>query len=128
MEIVKKYITTRIVPTPDTKKVAVAPNWYQINPANELANIVQMLWNPENVPMAVAVSSFFVMFEIQALEIPSVAEAYNPYIKNSIKNRYIFVLTDIPKYTTANNTNPVIKIVFNPTLSARIPTGNENNE
>ena len=54
---------------------AAEPNWNQISPVSELANIAQMLWNPEYVPIAVAVSFLLVMFEIQAFEIPSVAEA-----------------------------------------------------
>ena len=53
----------------------IAPNRNHINPVNELASIVQMFCRPENVPMAVAVSSFSVIFEIQALAIPSVAAA-----------------------------------------------------
>ena len=53
----------------------VAPNWNQMSPVNELANIVQMLCSPEKVPIAVAVSFFSVMFDIHALEIPSVAAA-----------------------------------------------------
>jgi len=46
-----------------------------MSPVNELASMVQILCSPENVPMAVAVSFLLVMFEIQALEIPSVAAA-----------------------------------------------------
>ena len=53
----------------------VAPNWNQIKPVNELANMVQILWSPEKVPIAVAVSFLSVMFEIHAFEIPSVDEA-----------------------------------------------------
>jgi len=34
-----------------------------------------MLWNPENVPIAVAVCFLAVIVEIQAFEIPSVADA-----------------------------------------------------
>lgn len=56
-------------------KATVALNLNQISPVSELANIVQMLCSPENVPMAVAVSFLSVIFEIHALEIPSVAEA-----------------------------------------------------
>ncbi len=57
------------------KKAAVAPNWNQISPVKELASMVQILCKPENVPMAVAVSFWSVMFEIHAFDIPSVAEA-----------------------------------------------------
>ena len=57
------------------KKAAEAPNAYQINPVNELASIVQILCKPEYVPIAVAVSLELVMFDIQALLMPSVAAA-----------------------------------------------------
>lgn len=69
------YSTTNIVAIAVIKNVIVAPNLNQINPAIELANIVKILCSPENVPIAVAVSFLSVMFEIQAFEIPSVAEA-----------------------------------------------------
>jgi hypothetical protein len=46
-----------------------------MNPVSELANMVQILWSPENVPIAVAVSFLSVILEIHAFEIPSVAEA-----------------------------------------------------
>ena len=55
--------------------VALAPNWYQISPANEFANIVKILWKPEKVPIAVAVSFLSVMLLIHAFEMPSVAAA-----------------------------------------------------
>ena len=54
-------------------KAVVAPNRNQIIPVRELANMVAILCNPENVPIAVAVSFLSVMFEIHALEMPSVA-------------------------------------------------------
>lgn len=57
------------------KKADVAPKLNQRSPVRELANMVQMLCRPEKVPMAVAVSFLSVMFEIQAFEMPSVAEA-----------------------------------------------------
>jgi hypothetical protein len=34
-----------------------------------------MLWNPENVPIAVVISFLAVIFEIQAFDIPQVADA-----------------------------------------------------
>jgi len=56
----------------------LAPSQNQISPVKELAIMAQMLWNPVNVPIAVAVSFLFVILEIHAFEIPSVAEAYTP--------------------------------------------------
>ena len=56
-------------------KVVAAPYSYQISPVKVLASMVQILCNPEKVPIAVAVSFLSDIFEIQALEIPSVAEA-----------------------------------------------------
>jgi len=41
-----------------TTKAIVAPNRNQMIPVNELANKVQILWNPVKNPIAVAVSSF----------------------------------------------------------------------
>jgi hypothetical protein len=41
-----KYNTTKKVATAEIIKVVLAPNLYQINPANELANMVQTLWKP----------------------------------------------------------------------------------
>ena len=73
--IARKYTITNKVTVAVVMKATVALNWNQISPVSELANIVQMLCSPENVPIAVAVSFLLVMFEIQALEIPSVAEA-----------------------------------------------------
>jgi len=58
------------------RNVIFAPNWNQISPAKELASMVQMLWNPENVPIAVAVSFLAVIVENQAVEISSVADGY----------------------------------------------------
>ena len=54
------------------------PNQNHINPATELAIMAAILWKPVNDPMAVAVSFLSVMLLIHALEIPSVAAAYNP--------------------------------------------------
>ena len=73
--MVKKYAITINVAVAVVINAVVAPNWNQIKPVSELANIVQILWSPEKVPIAVAVSFLSVMFEIQAFEIPSVAEA-----------------------------------------------------
>lgn len=52
-----------------------APNRNQINPVMELASMEQILCRPENVPMAVAISFLWVIFEIHAFDIPSVAAA-----------------------------------------------------
>lgn len=58
-----------------TLNATLAPYLNQSSPAMELANIVQMLCNPVNVPIAVAVSFFSEILEIQAFDIPSVAAA-----------------------------------------------------
>ena len=73
--IVRKYVITIKVTVAVVINAVVAPNWNQIKPVSELASIEQMLWSPENVPIAVAVSFLSVMFEIHAFEMPSVAEA-----------------------------------------------------
>jgi hypothetical protein len=49
-----------------------------MSPVSELAIMVQILCNPENVPIAVATSFLWVMFVIYAFETPSVAAAYTP--------------------------------------------------
>jgi len=74
----RKYIITKKVNNDVNINDMLASNWYQINPANELASIVKILWNPANVPIAVAVSLLSVILEIHAFEIPSVAAAYTP--------------------------------------------------
>jgi len=74
-------MTTKVI-IPLIMNRIFAPIVYQIIPAIELATIVQMLCKAEKVPMAVAVSFLSEMLLIQALETPSVAEAYNPYKKN----------------------------------------------
>ena len=88
--------------------------------------MAHILCNPANVPIAVAVSLLSVIFEIQALEIPSVADAYSQYIKNNPKKKYKFVLMVIPIYTITNNISPITKIDLSPNLSARMPKGNAN--
>ncbi len=62
----------------ENPKAYEAPISYQIAPAILLARSEQMLVMPVRNPMAVAVSSFGTIFEIQAFEIPSVAAAYKP--------------------------------------------------
>lgn len=70
-----KYKITPSVTDPVVKKAADGPQLYQMIPAIELASMVHKLCNPENVPIADAVSFLLVIFEIQAFEIPSVEEA-----------------------------------------------------
>lgn len=72
---VRKYIRTNTVTPAVIKNAILAPSQNQISPVNELAIIAQILCNPVNVPIAVAVSFLSLIFEIQAFEIPSVAAA-----------------------------------------------------
>lgn len=69
--------------TAETKKVADEPKINHIHPASELAIIVNTLWKPVYVPIAVAVSFLSAMLLIQALATLSVAAAYRPYKKNN---------------------------------------------
>ena len=55
--------------------VTADPNSNQINPAKLLANKLQILCNPEYVPIAVAVSFLSAILLIQAFAIPSVVAA-----------------------------------------------------
>ena len=72
------------VAVPARIKLKDAPNSNQTRPAIVLANIVQILWKPVYIPMAVAVSFLSVILLIHAFEIPSVAAAYTPYRKNKV--------------------------------------------
>ena len=71
---IKNTIMIRVA-VPVRTNAADAPNLYQIKPVRVLDSMAQMLWSPEKVPIAVAVSFLSTMFEIHAFEIPSVAEA-----------------------------------------------------
>ena len=71
--MVMKYIITKTVILPVNMKAVADPNLNQIIPVIELASMVQILCKPAYAPMAEAVSCLGVIFEIHALEIPSVA-------------------------------------------------------
>jgi len=73
-------------PIPENKKVYLGPNVNQSNPPMLLASNAIILAKLEKNPMAVAVSVLSAIFDMRALDIPSVALAYIPYIKKSIPN------------------------------------------
>jgi hypothetical protein len=95
--ITEKYKITKTVITEVVIKVADTPHLYHIIPANELANKENILLNPAKKPIAVAVSFVSVILLIQAIDIPSVAAAYKPYIANRITYIVLLVVKPIPK-------------------------------
>ena len=66
---------TIIATAPDIPKAIIAPKLNHKKPAILLANKVAILWKPDKVPIAVAVSFLGTKEDIQALEIPSLQAA-----------------------------------------------------
>ena len=119
-----KYTAARIVPQALTMSAASPDVQVQIKPVSPLDTRAINDVNPANEPIAEAVSPLGTIVAIRALDMPSVAAAYIPYIRKATTNIQILVATAMRKQTIANRIRPPMNVGFRPTLSPTAPNGN----